>query len=55
MLISAVAVALQYAIPRLGNVAFMLMMAIMPISRRIERRGDAVRGAAPAQLNPPAA
>lgn len=58
MLISAVAVALQYAIAPLGNIAFMLMMVIMPISRRIERRGDgggAGPATAPAQVSPPAA
>ena len=55
MLISAVAVALQYAIPTLGNIAFMLMMVIMPISRRIERGGGAVHAAAAAPVNPPAA
>ncbi len=61
MLISAVSVALQYVIPTLGNIAFMLMMVIMPISRRIERRGDdggagdAGPATAPAQVKPPAA
>ena len=52
VLISAVAVGLQYVAPRFGNVAFMLMAVVMPISRRIERRGEA---AASAPVNAPAA
>ena len=61
MLISAVAVALQYAIPTLGSIAFVLMMVIMPISRRIERGGErvtvatAATPATPLPVNPPAA
>jgi uncharacterized membrane protein len=39
IVISAVAVLIAMLIPSAGNMAFMLMMVIMPISRRIEARG----------------
>ena len=38
--ISIVAVLIAMVIPSAGNAAFMLMMIIMPISRRIEARGS---------------
>ena len=38
IVISAVAVLIAMFVPAAGNVAFMLMMVIMPISRRIEAR-----------------
>lgn len=37
MLVSVAAVALQYVLPTMGNIAFMLMALIMPLSRRAER------------------
>ena len=40
MLVSLVAVGVQYLVPTAGNVAFMLMALIMPLSRRAERASD---------------
>lgn len=37
ILISVVAVAINIVVPSAGNIAFMLMMVIMPLSRRVER------------------
>ena len=37
VLVSLVAVGLNYLVPSLGNMAFMLMAVIMPLSRRAER------------------
>ena len=37
MLISVLAVVINYVVPRAGNVAFMLMALIVPLSRRAER------------------
>ena len=53
MLLSVAAVALQYVVPTLGNIAFTLMMVIMPISRRIERSvGDSSMATAAATAAP---
>ena len=38
IVISAVAVAIATVLPGAGNMAFMLMIVIMPISRRVEAR-----------------
>ena len=40
ILISVVAVAINYLVPSAGNIAFMLMAVIMPLSRRAERASD---------------
>jgi hypothetical protein len=42
MLISVIAVLIDHVVPTSGNVAFMLMALVMPLSRRAERATSAV-------------